>query len=159
MFTVSDFSFRSLTKVVLHFSIVFPTHSIPPQDETSVQNWVSWGSGNALSPNGALKFRDWILAIDFLGILIDRFCTSAQYITGIATSYNEKTVYIIRNIKYDTIYQEHFLYNNKKLKKRKLIIFSQFSETTFHHSCAHKISCASNLWVTLTSPHMYAIHH
>ena len=48
-------------------------------------------------------------------------------------------------IKYDTIYQEHFLYNNKKSKKRKLIIFSQFSETTFHHSCAHKISCASNL--------------
>ena len=95
MFTVSDFSFRSLTKVVLHFSIVFPTHSIPPQDETSVQNWVSWGSGNALSPNGALKFRDWILATDFLEILIDRFCTSAQYITDIATSYNEKTIYIL----------------------------------------------------------------
>ena len=94
MFTVSDFSFRSFTKVVLHFSIVFPTHSIPPQDETSVQNWVSWGSGSASSPNGALKFRDWILATDFLEILIDRFCTSAQYITDIATSYNEKTVYI-----------------------------------------------------------------
>ena len=149
MFTVSDFSFRSLTKVVLHFSIVFPTHSIPPQDETSVQNWVSWGSGNALSPNGALKFRDWILATDFLEILIDRFCTSAQYITDIATSYNEKTVYIYQGDVIEILnwdYHRSDMQNmaqSTKLPKKYVDILTSITENFKHDFLSTSVDSSS----------------